>query len=65
LVLAFSQGVPLDRTIIVELPSLLADMRLDVLYRTSPIPEVRMIWDRCKTLYDETTAGATAMEQTL
>jgi len=65
LVLAFSQGVSLDRTIIVELPSLLGDLRLDTLYRTSPIPEVRMIWNRCKTLYDETTAGATAMERAL
>jgi len=50
LALAYSRDVPLDRTVVAELPSLLRDLRLDLAYRTHPIAEIGMIWARCKEL---------------
>lgn len=51
IVLAYNRGVPLDRTVIVELPSLLSDPRLDAVYRKCPVPEVKLIWNRCQELF--------------
>jgi hypothetical protein len=51
LVLAFHREVSLDRTVVVELPSLLSDTRLDTVYRDYPVREIATIWDRCKELF--------------
>jgi serine/threonine protein kinase len=51
LALASNRGVPLDRTVVVELPALLSDPRLDAVYRDYPVCEIGAIWNRCKDLF--------------
>ena len=56
LVLAFHREIPLERTVAVELPSLLSDPRLDAVYRDHPVPEIAAIWNRCKELFEGAVA---------
>jgi len=51
LVLAYNREVPLDRTVLIEIPSLLSDPQVDAVYRDYFVPEVGAIWNRCKELY--------------
>lgn len=56
LLLAFNREVPLDRTVVVELPSLISDPRLDAVYRDHPVREIGAIWTRCKQLFVDAIA---------
>ena len=58
LVLAFNREVRLDRTVVVELPALLSDPRLDAVYRDYPVREIGAIWNRCKELFADAMARA-------
>jgi hypothetical protein len=51
LVLASNREISLDRSVLMELPSLLSDPRIDATYRNYPVREVSQIWQRCKELY--------------
>jgi serine/threonine protein kinase len=61
LVLAFNREVALDRTVVVELPSLLTDPRLDAVYRDYPVREIATIWSRCKELFTDAMTRASAV----
>lgn len=63
LVLAYNRDVSLDRTVLIDLPSLLSDTRLDAVYRAYRIPEITAIWDRCKELYGEVMARTHAVRR--
>ncbi|HEY6254129.1 MAG TPA: NACHT domain-containing protein [Candidatus Angelobacter sp.] len=63
LVLAYNHEISLDRTVVVELPSLLSDPQLDIVYREYSVSEVAAIWNRCKELYQEATARVPSVER--
>jgi hypothetical protein len=62
LALAYRREVPLDRTVVTEIPSLLSDQQLDSVYRDYSISEVGEIWKRCKQLYEESMSQQARVE---